>query len=208
MRYYRGPRHGAINCLQRGRSASARMPRPPPEADKRGHPGSVGGDTPLTPTAPDIPVRGGSMLITIKAHSPAPAVPDSGAFAIPTVTATSSDRADDAVTRTRRKRAGYSMIARVAALRRIRHKRLQSVLVGLLKVMPVGPHSFGDKGEFTDMWSAAWSGDSEHRPVSRPVADPAAVRAFQRSVSSRSEGEQCTGYECSWSMTTKWCGEG
>ena len=94
-----------------------------------------------------------------------------------------------------------------AALRRIRRRRLQSVLVGLLKVMPVNPHSLGDKGEFTDIWSAARSGDSEHRPVSRPVADPA-VRAFQRSVSSRSEGEQCPSYECSWSMTTKWCGEG
>ena len=56
--------------------------------------------------------------------------------------------------------ADYSMIARVAVLRRRRRKRLQSVLVGLLKVTPVVPHSFGDKGEFTDMWSAVRSGDT------------------------------------------------
>jgi hypothetical protein len=89
------------------------MPGPPPEADKRGHPGFVGGEHTTDTTAPDMQVFGGSMPITITAQSPAPAVPDSGVFAIPTVTATSSDRADDAVTRARRKRAGYSMIAGV-----------------------------------------------------------------------------------------------
>lgn len=99
---------------------SAAGGRPPPACHAHlrkptngGTPGSWVVNTPLTPTAPDMQVFGGSMPITITAQSPTPAVPDSGVFAIPTVTATSSERADDAVTRARRKRAGYSMMAGV-----------------------------------------------------------------------------------------------
>lgn len=113
LRYYRGPRHGAIDCLQR---AVGHRPHATPTSGSRqtgAPPGSWVVNTPLTPTAPDMQVFGGSMPITITAQSPTPAVPDSGVFAIPTVTATSSERADDAVTRARRKRAGYSMMAGV-----------------------------------------------------------------------------------------------
>ena len=207
LRYYRGPRHGAIDCLQR---AVGHRPHATPTSGSRqtgAPPGFVGGEH-----TTDTNRAGHAGLRRTDADHDYGTVSDPGGPRFGGIRDTHSD--GDLIRASRRRRHASTTEARWllddgggAALRRIRRRRLQSVLVGLLKVMPVNPHSLGDKGEFTDIWSAARSGDSEHCPVSRPVADPA-VRAFQRSVSSRSEGEQCPSYECSWSMTTKWCGEG